>query len=95
MEMYKRIFVIVLDSLGIGAMPDAARFADEGADTFGHILEKTKTLNIPKSSQAWVSELKVRRRYERRRVSRGALHADAGSEQRKRYDDRTLGDDGD
>ena len=73
--MYKRIFVIVLDSLGIGAMPDAARFADEGA--------------------AWVSELKVRRRYERRRVSRGALHADAGSEQRKRYDDRTLGDDGD
>ena len=47
MEMYKRIFVIVLDSLGIGAMPDAARFADEGADTFGHMLEKTKTLNIP------------------------------------------------
>ena len=47
MEKYKRIFVIVLDSLGIGAMPDAARFADEGADTFGHILEKTKTLNIP------------------------------------------------
>lgn len=47
MEMYKRIFVIVLDSLGIGAMLDAARFADEGADTFGHILEKTKTLNIP------------------------------------------------
>lgn len=47
MEMYKRIFVIVLDSLGIGAMPDAARFADEGTDTFGHILEKTKTLNIP------------------------------------------------
>ena len=47
MEMYKRIFVIVLDSLGIGAMPDAARFADEGADTFGHILEKTKSLNIP------------------------------------------------
>lgn len=47
MEMYKRIFVIVLDSLGIGAMPDAARFADEGADTFGHILEKTKALNIP------------------------------------------------
>ena len=47
MGAYKRIFVIVLDSLGIGAMPDAARFVDEGADTFGHILEKTKTLNIP------------------------------------------------
>lgn len=47
MRAYKRIFVIVLDSLGIGAMPDAARFADEGTDTFGHILEKTKILNIP------------------------------------------------
>ena len=48
MGAYKRIFVIVLDSLGIGAMPDAARFADEGADTFGHILETTKTLTLPK-----------------------------------------------
>ena len=28
MERYKRIFVIVLDSLGIGEMPDAARFRD-------------------------------------------------------------------
>jgi len=29
MEMYKRIFVIVLDSLGIGAMPDAARIRSD------------------------------------------------------------------
>ena len=57
MEMYKRIFVIVLDSLGIGAMPDAARFADEGADTFGHILEKTKTLNIPNLRRLWFLNL--------------------------------------
>ena len=38
MEKYKRIFVIVLDSLGIGAMPDAPKFGDNGVDTFGHIL---------------------------------------------------------
>ena len=44
MNEYKRIFVIVLDSLGIGAMPDSPRFGDEGVDTFGHILEKMKTL---------------------------------------------------
>jgi len=37
---FKRIFVIVLDSLGIGAMPDAADYHDEGADTLGHISEK-------------------------------------------------------
>jgi len=92
MGAYKRIFVIVLDSLGIGAMPDAARFADEGVRTY---FGENKNFEYSESSQAWVSELKVRRRYERRRVSRGALHADAGSEQRKRYDDRTLGDDGD
>lgn len=47
MEPYKRIFVIVLDSLGIGAMPDSEKFGDRGVDTFGHILEKMGTLEIP------------------------------------------------
>lgn len=47
MNEYKRIFVIVLDSLGIGAMPDSPRFGDEGVDTFGHILEQMGTLYIP------------------------------------------------
>ena len=47
MEKYKRIFVIVLDSLGIGAMPDSERFGDIGVDTFGHILDKTGSLEIP------------------------------------------------
>jgi phosphopentomutase len=47
MNEYKRIFVVVLDSLGIGAMPDASKFGDKGADTFGHILEKMGTLDIP------------------------------------------------
>lgn len=44
---YRRIFVIVLDSLGIGAMPDSHAFGDDGVDTFGHILEKMGTLKIP------------------------------------------------
>ena len=44
---YKRIFVIVLDSLGIGEMPDAARFGDHDVDTFGHICDTVGTLNIP------------------------------------------------
>lgn len=47
MEKYRRIFVIVLDSLGIGAMPDSPRFGDDGVDTFGHILERMETLEIP------------------------------------------------
>lgn len=47
MKQYKRIFTIVLDSLGIGAMPDSEAFGDVGVDTFGHILEKSGTLEIP------------------------------------------------
>ena len=34
MKEYKRIFVIVMDSLGIGAMPDSEKFGDIGVDTF-------------------------------------------------------------
>ena len=49
MKKYNRIFVIVLDSLGIGAMPDSERFGDIDVDTFGHILERMQTLDIPKS----------------------------------------------
>ena len=44
---YKRIFTIVVDSFGIGHAPDAKEFDDEGADTFGHILEKMPELKIP------------------------------------------------
>lgn len=47
MERFKRVFVIVLDSLGIGAMQDAEKFGDSGADTFGHILDKNGKLDIP------------------------------------------------
>ena len=47
MKEYNRIFVIVLDSLGIGAMPDSSDFGDVGVDTLGHILERMVTLQIP------------------------------------------------
>ena len=39
--------MIVLDSLGIGAMPDSEKFGDVGVDTFGHILDKMGSLEIP------------------------------------------------
>ena len=47
MDRYGRIFVIVLDSLGIGALPDADQFGDVGADTFGHILDRKGRIEIP------------------------------------------------
>lgn len=44
---FKRIFVIVMDSVGIGEAPDADLFGDQGADTLGHIAEKMNGLNMP------------------------------------------------
>lgn len=38
MPQFKRIVLIVLDSLGIGAMPDAEDWGDAGSDTIGHIV---------------------------------------------------------
>ena len=37
MKKYKRVFTIVIDSLGIGAMPDGEKFGDVGVNTLGHI----------------------------------------------------------
>ena len=37
--MFKRVFLIVTDSLGVGQAKDADKFNDIGANTLGHILE--------------------------------------------------------
>lgn len=44
---YKRVFLIVMDSVGIGEAPDADKFGDKGADTIGHIAEKMNGLKMP------------------------------------------------
>lgn len=44
--MYKRVFLIVMDSLGCGEAPDAKDYNDVGANTIGHIAEKMN-LHIP------------------------------------------------
>jgi phosphopentomutase len=44
---YKRIFLIVLDSLGIGEADDAAEFDDVGANTLGHICDASDGLDLP------------------------------------------------
>ena len=42
-----RALLIILDSVGIGHAPDAARYGDEGADTLGHLLEYDPSLHLP------------------------------------------------
>lgn len=49
--MFQRIIWIILDSVGIGAMPDSEMFGDEGADTLGHIFESIKGFDLPNLRQ--------------------------------------------
>ena len=44
---FRRITVIVLDSVGIGELPDADRYQDLGAHTLGHILESVPSMELP------------------------------------------------
>ena len=47
MGKYRRIFVIVMDSLGVGAMDDSPEFGDTGVNTLGHIAQSVETLHMP------------------------------------------------
>ncbi len=55
---FKRIFTIVIDSMGIGQMADAAKFDDVGADTLGHISESVETFEIPNFRRLGIANLK-------------------------------------
>ena len=56
---FNRVFVIVLDSLGIGPMADSARFDDAGADTLVHISETVEHLDIPNLQRLGLANLKA------------------------------------
>ena len=45
--MKKRAVLIILDSVGIGALPDAAEFGDKGANTLGNIYKARGGINLP------------------------------------------------
>lgn len=57
MKKFKRIFVIVTDSVGIGEMPDAEKFGDKGTNTFVHTAEKCGGLNIPTMNSLGLNDL--------------------------------------
>lgn len=57
MKKYKRIFTIVVDSLGIGAMEDSYKFGDIGVDTLGHISESVENFNIPNLQKLGLANL--------------------------------------
>lgn len=48
---FKRVLLVILDSLGIGELPDAAEYGDCGAATFQHIAESVNSLHLPNLQQ--------------------------------------------
>ena len=57
MKKFKRIFTIVIDSLGAGALPDAGDYGDTGADTLGHISESIEEFHIPNLQKLGIANL--------------------------------------
>ena len=54
---FKRIFLIVADSVGIGAEPDAEKYGDAGSNTFLHISQGVNGLNIPTLNAMGINDL--------------------------------------
>ena len=54
---YKRVFVIVVDSLGVGELNDADSYGDKGADTLGHISQNVETFSIPNLQKLGIANL--------------------------------------
>ena len=57
-KKYKRVFTIVIDSLGAGDAADAAAFGDTGTDTLGHIAESVGNLHIPNLQKLGIANMK-------------------------------------
>lgn len=57
MGKYKRVFLIVMDSLGVGAMEDSELYGDVGVDTFGHISERMESFHIPNMQKLGIANL--------------------------------------
>lgn len=57
MKKFKRIHVIVMDSVGIGALPDADKFNDVGTNTLLHISQEKHGLNLPNLGRMGLSNI--------------------------------------
>jgi phosphopentomutase len=57
-KKYKRIFTVVIDSLGAGEMPDASSYGDAGTDTLGHIAANVEEFKIPNLQKLGIANLK-------------------------------------
>ena len=54
---FKRILLIILDSLGVGELPDASEYGDQGAATLQHIVEAVKGIELPILQQMGIGNI--------------------------------------
>lgn len=57
MNKFKRVFTIVMDSVGVGASADAEAYGDQGSDTFGHIAASVDDFKIPNLRKLGIANL--------------------------------------
>ena len=57
MEKMERVTLIVLDSVGVGELPDAHEFGDVGSNTLGHIAEKSNGIALPNMGELGLGNL--------------------------------------
>ncbi|WP_129688654.1 phosphopentomutase [Gottfriedia acidiceleris] len=55
---FNRVFLVVMDSVGIGEAPDAEKFNDVGSDTLGHIAEEMNGLHMPNMAKLGLSNIR-------------------------------------
>lgn len=93
MGKFQRVFVIVLDSLGFGAMPDAEQYGDSNVDTIGHIAEKMQ-LHIPNLQKLGAANIRPINGVASVTEPLAKVTKLCEKKPRQGYDDRALGDDG-
>ena len=93
MKKYKRIFTIVIDSLGAGALPDAAEYG-VGRGYTGTYFREHGRISYTESAEAGNRQSSSAETGGADGETAWLLRESARGEYRKRYDDRTLGDDG-
>ena len=86
MKTYKRVFAIVVDSLGVGAAPNAKAYGDEGCDTLGHIAMHMENFHIPNLAKLGLANLHP--------MQHVASVQEPMGYYTKMIDDRSLGNDG-
>lgn len=57
--MFKRIILLVMDSVGIGHAADATKFGDEGSNTLGHIESTAGQIHCPNLKSIGLDQLLI------------------------------------